>query len=74
MVFADAHLAWGIFSTVDMHQERQDDLASLVAFGQVCRKVRREARIILFRCIRTPTIEHVRQVIQNRDGWSRYVK
>jgi hypothetical protein len=66
--------AWGIFSTVDMHQERQDDLASLVALGSTCRKIRKEVRVLLFRCIRTPTLSHVEEVLRNADGWARYVK
>lgn len=66
--------AWGIFSTVDMHQERQDALTSLIAFGMTCRKVRREVRVVQFRCIRTPTVQHLETVVQNRDTWGRYVK
>ncbi|ORY23801.1 hypothetical protein BCR39DRAFT_342552 [Naematelia encephala] len=67
-------LTWGIFSTVDMHQERQDDLASLVSFGSSCRRARREVRVVLFRCIRTPTVNHVEEVIRNRRGWAKYVR
>lgn len=57
-----------------MHEEREDDLASLVALGSTCRKIRREVRVLLFRCIRTPTLRHVEEVVRNRDGWGRYVK
>ncbi|WVR04236.1 hypothetical protein IAU60_001236 [Kwoniella sp. DSM 27419] len=67
-------LTWGIFSTVDMHQERQDDLAALIALGQVSRKIRREVRRILFTCVRIPSIEHAEELIENKDGWARYVK
>jgi hypothetical protein len=57
-----------------MHEERQDDLYSVIEFGSVCRKIRREVRVVLFRCIRTPTIRHVETVLANRDGWARYVR
>ncbi|WVF70389.1 hypothetical protein IAT40_005179 [Kwoniella sp. CBS 6097] len=67
-------LTWGIFSTVDMHQERQDDLWTLISLGQVCRKIRREVRRILFTCVRIPSVEHAEELISNRDGWARYVK
>ncbi|WVQ68712.1 uncharacterized protein L199_006921 [Kwoniella botswanensis] len=67
-------LTWGIFSTVDMHQERQDDLASLISLGMVCRKIRREVRRILFTCVRVSGVDWAEEVIENRDGWARYVK
>ncbi|WWC87408.1 uncharacterized protein L201_002297 [Kwoniella dendrophila CBS 6074] len=67
-------LTWGIFSTVDMHQERQDDLASLISLGMTCRKIRREVRRIQFTCIRIPGVEWAEEVIRNSDGWPRYVK
>ena len=66
--------AWGIFSTVDMHEERQDDLASLIAMGMTCRKIRKEVRAILFRCIRPYTVKDVNTVIQNKDNWAKYAK
>ncbi|WWD21861.1 hypothetical protein CI109_106349 [Kwoniella shandongensis] len=67
-------LTWGIFSTVDMHQERQDDLATLVALGWTCRKIRREVRRILFNCVRIPSVEHAEELVRNKDGWATYVK
>ncbi|OCF76392.1 hypothetical protein I204_02087 [Kwoniella mangroviensis CBS 8886] len=67
-------LTWGIFSTVDMHQERQDDLASLISLGMVCRKIRREVRRILFTCVRVSGVHWAEEIIGNRDGWARYVK
>ncbi|WVW79020.1 hypothetical protein I302_100983 [Kwoniella bestiolae CBS 10118] len=67
-------LTWGIFSTVDMHQERQDDLASLISLGMVSRKIRREVRRILFTCVRVSGVHWAEEVIENRDGWARYVK
>ncbi|OCF38826.1 hypothetical protein I317_07399 [Kwoniella heveanensis CBS 569] len=57
-----------------MHQERQDDLWTLISLGQVCRKIRREVRRILFTCVRIPSVEHAEELISNRDGWARYVK
>lgn len=66
--------AWGIFSTVDMHEERQDALTALVAFGKTCRKVRREVRVVQFRCIRTPTTRDVDTVVKNVDNWAHYVR
>ncbi|WRT65261.1 uncharacterized protein IL334_002204 [Kwoniella shivajii] len=65
---------WGIFSTVDMHQERQDDLASLISLGTVCRKIRREVRRVLFTCVRVSGVSWAEEVIENRDGWAKYVK
>ncbi|WWC58935.1 uncharacterized protein I303_101480 [Kwoniella dejecticola CBS 10117] len=67
-------LTWGIFSTVDMHQERQDDLASLISLGMVSRKIRKEVRRILFQCVRVSGVHWAEEVIQNREGWARYVK
>ncbi|KAL7423960.1 hypothetical protein Q5752_001545 [Cryptotrichosporon argae] len=67
-------LTWGIFSTVDMHQEREDCLLSLVAFGSTCRRVRREVRATIFRCIRISSTAHAHEVVRNRGGWARYVR
>lgn len=74
MTLNTADAAWGIFSTVDMHQERQEDLASLIALGKTCRKLRKEVRVVTFRCIRTPTIRHVEDVIAARKDWAVFVK
>lgn len=70
----DTTVAWGIFSTVDMHPTRQDALLSLVNLGSTCRKLRKEVRVIIFRCIRTPTVQHVEEVIRNRRGWAKLVR
>ncbi|KAL1412617.1 hypothetical protein Q8F55_000364 [Vanrija albida] len=65
-------LTWGIFSTVDMHEERQDALFSLIALGDTCRKVRREVRVILFRCIRIPTVWHAYEAAKY--DWAPFVR
>lgn len=57
-----------------MDPDRQTALESLIAFGSTCRKVRKEARVILFRCVRIPGIPEAEELIANRDGWAKLVK
>lgn len=60
---------------MDMHEERQTALLTLKAFGSTCRKVRREARVVLFRCIRTTTLEHVDIALgQGQHFWGRHAR
>lgn len=57
-----------------MDGPRQEDLASLIRFGWVCRKVRREARVVLFRCIRVNELKQLHEVVEHRDSWGKYVR
>lgn len=66
--------AWGIFSTVDMSASRTEALASLISFGWTCRRIRREVKVVLFRCIRTPTEEWAKNVLDHQHDWAAYVK
>ncbi|WVQ75334.1 hypothetical protein IAR50_004951 [Cryptococcus sp. DSM 104548] len=67
-------LTWGIFSTVDMHEERQESLRSLIHLGLTCRKIRREVRPILFTCVRVGSVESAEEMIQNHATWGVYVR
>jgi hypothetical protein len=53
---------------------RQAALDSLIEFGWTCRKVRKEVKVVLFRCIRTTSIEAVQNVISHRSDWGQFVK
>jgi hypothetical protein len=57
-----------------MHPTRQEDLTSLTAFGWCCKKIRREVRVVLFRCIRVTSVEDAEEVLREKRGWARYVK
>ncbi|ODN91375.1 hypothetical protein L198_05887 [Cryptococcus wingfieldii CBS 7118] len=67
-------LTWGIFSTVDMHEERQESLRSLIHLGLTCRKIRREVKPLLFTCVRVGTVECAKEMIENYATWGVYVR
>lgn len=67
-------LTWGIFSTVDMDQDRQNSLDTLIALGMTCRKIRREVKGILFTCVRVHDQDKGLELIEHRETWGIYVR
>lgn len=57
-----------------MSPTRQAALDSLIEFGWTCRRVRKEVKVVLFRCIRVTSVESIHNVISHKDDWGPYVK
>jgi len=57
-----------------MSPTRQAALDSVIEFGWTCRQVRKEVKVVLFRCIRVTSVESIHNVIAHKDDWAPYVK
>jgi hypothetical protein len=71
----DDRLSWNIFASFgDNESDRRQELSDLINFGSSCRAIWKEVRPIMFRCIRTPEIDKINEVIERHNDWGRHVK
>ncbi|KAE8543357.1 hypothetical protein D1P53_000062 [Cryptococcus gattii VGV] len=59
---------------LNMDQDRQNSLDTLIALGMTCRKIRREVKGILFTCVRVHDQDKGLELIENRETWGIYVR